>query len=357
MGWIPFLGIYISAFALSGELSLWHAVAAGFNNVLPFAVYGLGVVWLCSRLPWHPNQLRRLIGLHAVAGISYAALSAFSALGLVLLMRRVFSTSPEHAECVACIIVWQFFMGLMIYTILSSLTYAYRTTARLREEERRASRAEALKAQAELQALRAQLNPHFLFNTLHTLIALVRRDPAAAEDGIEQFADLLRYASRVHQETRDEVTLAEEWEFVQCYLALETLRVGDRLRLRTTLQDQALECTVPSFCLQPLVENAVRHGIAPRAGGGTIWIGAGLSNGELRLEVRDDGPGTTLASVDQNARLGLRLVRQRLEALYGPRARFEVVTAPNAGFTVRLFVPTERRTPAVDASDGAGADR
>lgn len=339
--WIPFIGIYASAFLFSGELPVAAAILAGFDNALPYAALGLLVIWFCTRLPWRPGRLGRFLGLHIGAGVAYAALTAVGALGMFMVTKPLFTTEMREPMCVSCILVWHFFMGLLIYTILSSLTYAFQTTARLREEERRATQAETLKARAELQALRAQLNPHFLFNTLHTLIALVRRDPAAAEDAIEQFADLLRYASRVHQERRDEVPLAEEWEFVQNYLALETLRLGGRLQVHATLEEASLECLVPAFCLQPLVENAVRHAVAPRAPGGTIWIDAALANGALALEVRDDGPGATTDAVYRNSRLGLRLVRQRLEALYGARARFEIVTSPGAGFAVRLVLPTQ----------------
>ena len=177
---------------------------------------------------------------------------------------------------------------------------------------------------------------------MHSLLALVRNEPRAAEDAIEQFADLLRYASRVHDETRDEVTLSEEWQFVQNYLALESLRIGDRLKVHADVDKQALDCVVPAFCLQPLVENAIRHGIAPRGAGGTMWIRGSIDDGKLLLEVKDDGPGADYESVFNNGRHGLRLVRQRLEALYGNRARFEVVTLPARGFTVRVSVPTQR---------------
>lgn len=355
--WIPFLAIYTSAFALSGELPLGAAIIAGFDNALPFALWGLGVVWICGRLTWRPGRAVRFLGIHLGIAVLYATLAALSALGLFMLTRPLFALHGHEATCTSCIVVWQFFMGMMLYTILASLTYTFRTTARLREEERRARRAETLKAQAELQTLRAQLNPHFLFNTLHTLIALVRRDPAAAEDAIEQFADLLRYASRVHEETRDEIPLAEEWEFVQNYLALERLRLGSRLRVDAAMGEDGLECVVPSFCLQPLVENAIRHAVAPRAAGGTIAIRAAIGDGTLLLEVRDDGPGAHPEAVRANNRLGLRLVRQRLEALYGDRARFEVVTSPGAGFRVRLTLPVIRATPAVTSPDVARADR
>ncbi len=343
--WVPYLGMYASAFWLSGEAPAGPALLAGVNSVLPAALFGLGVLWICQRLPWGSQSPGRFIALHGGAAALYAGVTA---MGIGVMFVATFPVFEEHLAQEAsgfAMVAWQFFMGLMVYTVLASVSYAFQSTARLREEEHRAAQAEALKANAELQALRAQLNPHFLFNTLHSLIALVRDDSAAAEDAIEQFADLMRYASRVQQETRDEVTFSQEWEFVRNYLALESLRIGDRLRVHAEIDEDAEECVVPSFCLQPLVENAIRHAIAPRASGGTMWIRAATRDGVLDIEVKDDGPGAKPDAPTSNARQGLRLVRQRLEALYGERAGFEILTSPGQGFAIRVTVPIQYRTP------------
>ncbi len=341
--WVPYLGVYATAFLLSGEMPPGPGFIVALNAVLPSAVVGIGVVWLCSRVEWRTASVVRFLGIHLGGVVVYAVLVGLAEFGIYTATWPIVGKHFPESASIAAMLPWHFFMSLMIYTILGSLTYAFRSTTRLREEEHRAARAEGLRARAELQALRAQLNPHFLFNTLHSLIALVRKDSEAAEDAIEQFADLLRYASRVHQETRDEVTFGEEWEFVQNYLALESLRIGDRLRVHAAIEDATLESVAPAFCLQPLVENAIRHAVAPRAGGGTIWIGAGLAHGELRLEVRDDGPGADPAAVRSNGRMGLKLVRQRVEALYGDRGRFEFETAPGQGFIVRLSFPARHQ--------------
>jgi len=341
--WIPYFVLYATALYASGETSAPLAVVGGLNEVLPASVFGLGVLWVCSRVPWGSRALSRFFTIHAGAALLYAVLVAFSAAGLfVVTWSLLGAPHPESGLSEAGIFVWHGIIGLMLYTILASLTYAFHTTVRLREEERRTAHVEALKVKAELQALRAQINPHFLFNTLHSMIALVRSDSAAAEDAIEQFADLFRYASRVHQEHRDEVRFQEEWEFVQNYLALESLRVGDRLRVHTDLDDDVYDSIVPAFCLQPLVENVIRHVVAPRASGGTMWITASLDGTMLRLEVRDDGPGADPRSQMSNGRMGLRLVKQRLDALYGDGATFEIDTAPGRGFVVRLGLPAQR---------------
>ena len=209
-------------------------------------------------------------------------------------------------------------------------------------------RAEQLRVRAELETLRAQLNPHFLFNTLHSLLSLVRRDPQAAEDALERFGDLLRYTLRTQSGEADDVTLGAEWGFVSNYLELERLRLGDRLRLHASIDATALSARVPAFCLQPLVENAIRHSVAPRSGGGgTLWIDATRSDCALLLEVTDDGPGAEPAALETSDGMGLRLVRQRLEML-GDGAELGIDTRPGAGFRVSVRVPA--RKPGVGAA-------
>ena len=182
----------------------------------------------------------------------------------------------------------------------------------------------------------AQLNPHFLFNALHSITALVRVDPAAGERALEEFAALLRYVLDVNRERNEEVTLEAELGFVRTYLALERLRLGDRLRVVEEIDPDALECLVLAFSLQPLVENAIRHGIAPRAGTGTLRLAASVVEDDLMLEVADDGPGAEATRVADAQGLGLAAVRQRLETRWGPGVRMEIVTAPYNGFLVRL---------------------
>jgi LytS/YehU family sensor histidine kinase len=213
---------------------------------------------------------------------------------------------------------------------------------------------EAAAARAELHALRAQLDPHFLFNTLHSLTALARRDPAAVERGLETFGALLRYVLDANRRggaelrgasTRpadDDVTLADELAFVRDYLALERLRLGDRLRVEESLDDDAHECLVPAFALQPLVENAIRHGIAPRASGGTLRLAATLDPPDtLVVEVADDGVGCDADAPSVAGGLGIALVRRRLAARFGSTARVEIATRPAQGFRVRVSLPVE----------------
>jgi LytS/YehU family sensor histidine kinase len=233
--------------------------------------------------------------------------------------------------------LWQFSTGLYVYALLTGFFYLVRLQRQLREREAAAARAESAAAQAQLQALRAQLNPHFLFNALHAVGALLRSDPAAAERALERIGDLLRRS--LDHTARDLVPLGQEWEFVRSYLELEQLRHGDRLRLQCSLDPRALSVPVPALVLQPLVENAVRHAIAPRPQGGTIRIHASRANGTLTLVVADDGPG---ARPQPHGRVGfgLEAVRAQLEGRYGSAAQLNVET-DTGGFTVTLTIPVD----------------
>jgi LytS/YehU family sensor histidine kinase len=192
---------------------------------------------------------------------------------------------------------------------------------------------------AELQALRARLDPHFLFNTLHSIQALVRSDARSAEQALETFGALLRYVLETERDARDEVTLEDELAFIRSYLALERLRLGDRLRVVEDVQDDALECRILALTLQPLVENAVRHGIAPRARVGTLRLSARVDGDRLEVAVGDDGQGGDPRTLATAEGLGFRVVQQRLQARYGEAARVDVTAAPQEGWLVRLTLP------------------
>lgn len=169
--------------------------------------------------------------------------------------------------------------------------------------------------------------------------SLVRHDPDSAGSAIERLGDLLRYVLDLEGEETDEVALADELAFARNYLALEQLRLGDRLRVIEAIEPEALECGVPPLTLQPLVENAIRYGIAPRSEGGTLRVSAYRQGETLVLQVEDDGPGAVAEEVLSAPGLGLRTVRRRLESRFDGDASLELETKPAQGFTVRLALP------------------
>jgi len=332
VAWLPLLAIYVLVFLT--DMSIWMALSAGLANVLPLALLGLGIIALTRRIPLGEHRLG-FFAIQLGIGLAYAGL----ALGGQYLSFRLIAGVRDGVWTLAAdaidprIYAWQIFTALVIYSAMTSISYAAQLVGR-------AERARALQAEAELKTLRAKLNPHFLFNTLHSVLALVRQDPEAAEEALERFGDLLHYSLRAQQDA-EEVPLADEHKFVQDYLALEKLRLDTRLRISIEIGQEAMDCLVPVFCLQPLVENAIRHAIAPRAEGGRLEIRGAIADGRLSLSVADDGPGQR-NDTSNGSGLGLRLVRERLKSLYAERATFDVSTSPGNGFTATLSLPVRR---------------
>src|SRR5262249_13820828 len=250
---------------------------------------------------------------------------AYSSLGTAMVMvffaaERWVLTRSARLDLRPDYLGWSMFPGLLLYGSVAGVAFGLETSARLRDEKARSARAETLRVRAELAALRAQLNPHFLFNTLHTVLGLVRRDPALAEEALQDLGDVLRYSLNV-QSGHDHVALREEMEFVDRYLAIERVRLGERLRVEQDVSSAALACRLPAFTLQPVVENAIRYAVASRAQGGRVRIEAWRDDGDgrLRVVVSDDGGGAA-PPPSGGAGRGLALVRQRLEAAFGPEA-------------------------------------
>ncbi len=196
-----------------------------------------------------------------------------------------------------------------------------------------------LAATAQLAALRAQINPHFLFNSLNSIAQLIHSDPDKAEACVQRLADIFRYILR--RAEKEFVPLAEELEMVEAYLEIERARFGDRLVVETRVDPQSLHQHIPNLILQPLVENAIKHGLSRKLGGGRVRIAASVADGLLVLTVGDDGlgmPDATLAEVYDRG-VGLRNLRDRLARLYGPEHLPEITSAPGNGTQVRLRLP------------------
>lgn len=335
--WLPFFTIYLAAFVANG-VPLGDAVRNAVANVLPDALLGLAVIGLPRRIPWPGERRARFFLRHAALLAAFVAASAAGWMALVGLDSLVFD-GVLRLRIAPRVVPFRVLNDLLIYCALAGLSYARHNAAALREQALRANRADALRARAELEAMRSQLNPHFILNTLHALLGLVRRDPSVAEDALERLGDLLRYGLRIHREGIDEVILRDEASFVRSYLDLERLRLGDRLRVSFDAPEAALDGLVPAFALQTLVENAIRHAIAPRPEGGTLGVRAERENGRLRVAVEDDGPGVGGAAPGEAPGLGLRLLRERLAALHGGDASLEISSRPAGGTRALLDLP------------------
>ncbi len=338
--WIPFAAVYVAIFLYAGaspSVSLRGTLA----TVLPYGLLGLLALNVPRLLSWPEARRGRFFAVQALFVLAYAAAGTAGWMGL-LALDSLLDTGSIHRRTDPLIIAWQAVIGALVYLSIVGIAYARQNAARVRTETGRAARADALRARAELEALRSQVNPHFLMNTLHTLIGLVRREPALAERALERLGELLHYGLRVHRESVDHVPLREEWRFVSGYLEIEKLRMGDRLLVSLEGDERVMDCLIPPFSLQPLVENAILHGIAPRRDGGRLGVTARRSEDRLHLSVCDDGPGLASSALTSGTGLGLRLLRERLAMLYRDRAELRLEGADERGLRATLDLPVER---------------
>lgn len=334
--WSPLVVLYALLVGDVSRLPTMQVVMVAVRTIGWAALLGLGARWYIRRHPW-PEQL----GLRFVLRhLSAACLYALAWSGCILLdLWLQFGNWPAVVDTSRSWIWWQAFYGVLLYLLIAGLAMSGIAGQRTRDTEARRIEAETLRVRAELEALRGRLDPHFLFNTLHSLIALARLDPVRTEQALGQLSDLLRYVLDSKRGAREQVQLADELHFVRTYLALEGLRYGDRLRVSMDVEDEALDFVVPSLTVQPLVENAIRHAIAPRSAGGAIAVSARFVADSLVLTVRDDGEANAApASGTSGTGVGLDALKRRLGLLYGARARVDAARDAS-GFTVTVHVP------------------
>ncbi len=225
--------------------------------------------------------------------------------------------------------------SVILYAATALAWHAFTFYRDLKERKLHTSELESLLHQAQLEALRSQLHPHFLFNTLHSIAELIHENPPLAEQMVLRLADLLREVLKAP--VQQEVPLADEIEFIKSYLEIEQMRLGDRLTVAWDLAGETLAARVPSLVLQPLVENAVQHGVAALARPGRIAIQARHEDGFLHLQVRDTGPGLPPAHATNGNGIGLSNTESRLRRLYGDRQRFQLIN--DHGLVVNVRIP------------------
>jgi len=235
------------------------------------------------------------------------------------------------------LITFRLAVDALVYWTIVGGVHAARATREAREREQTAARLETSLAEARLAALREQLQPHFLFNSLNAVSTLaLRGDRDAVTQALTTLSELLRMTLEIHR--TQELPLAEELAFLDRYLELQQLRFGDRLTVVRLVEEEALDAAVPAMLTQPLVENALRHGIEREPGAGRVEIRASRSTDQLVIEVRDSGPGFVAAAGIREG-IGLTNTRARLAGLYGGRAQLECGDAPGGGGEVRITLP------------------
>lgn len=295
------------------------------------------ILWLARRFPlerhrWFPSAL-----VHLAAG----SVLSFLLLGLYVFTMSLVGLEPGQQTFLQAFrgqLVGSFHSEFLTYWMVIGLSNGIDYYRKYRERELRASQLETRLAQAQLDALKMQLHPHFLFNTLNSISVLMGEDVTAARRMLNRLSDLLRVS--LEQAGRHEVSLKEELEFLNNYLEIEQMRFQERLAVRMEIEPAALDARVPNLILQPLVENAIRHGIAPHAKPGLIEIRAERQNGMVALHVRDNGLGLQSSSSDRLMKgIGLANTRARLEQLYGSTHQFEMQNANGGGLEVTITIP------------------
>lgn len=314
-----------SSFPISWTRALALALADWYSWAALFPV----MLWLAQRFSFGRRNWRRSLLVHLPAGV---ALSVLKLLIEVSLARALDGGRPRAVQ------ITQFSSTLFTYFAILGVVFAVAYYRRAREHELRAAQLASQLAEAQLSALRMQLHPHFLFNTLHAVSSLMRKDVEAADRMIVRLGDLLRLT--LEEAGARETPLRREMELLERYLEIEQIRFRDRLQAQIEIEPETLDARVPGLILQPLVENAIRHGIAPRSAPGRITIRSWREDGWLRLQVSDNGAGlsaTQLATLEEG--VGLGNTRARLRQLYGENQSFELSGSEGGGLTASLSLP------------------
>lgn len=330
LGFVFATQLYLAEQRFSAHPSTWwQALRSELPDWYLWGLLALIVRTLARRFRIDRGNWERAVPIHLGASLTlgFFHLVLATAIQVVLRGGEPYPFLPKLVDNFAASYHW----NLLIYWAIVALVHA-RDYARDAQEHRMRA------AEARLQALTLQLRPHFLFNTLNAIAELIHEDPDAAERMVGRLADLLRRT--LETDGTVEVPLATELELVDRYLEIEAVRFQDRLRVRREIAREARAAGVPSMILLPLVENAVRHGVAARPGPGQVGIRAVREDGTLRVEVWDDGPGLDADAVSGvRPGIGLANTRARLLQLYGTAHRFELLDGSPSGLVVRLSLP------------------
>lgn len=337
LAWIPLTAVLSGAVRYSGGMDWTRALTITTPLCVILAFDLLGAWYLCKAIPAEKTALARLLTNQLVAAIVTSAVWVLLAKGLADLLTSFSTSFSGLNEQVNHVYSLLFTTGLLLYLLAVALYYVMLSVDLSRQAEQREAKANLLARDSELKALKAQVNPHFLFNSLNSISALTSVDAKRAREMCILLADFLRSTLGLGEKTA--IPVSEELQLIRAFLAVEKVRFGQRLIVQEYVDPQALDWVVPPLLLQPLVENAVNHGVSNLLEGGWIKLEIKTAGNELSLLVENNfdrdapsRPGTGT---------GLKNVRQRLEARYGPRAS---LVLDNSGdiFRVEINLPAER---------------
>ena len=344
--------LYLSRAKIGDPVSWGFALGRSLADWYIFAVLSLPTLWLARRFRIERTHWQKPLAIHLAGSFLFTLCWMALRAGLEVATSRFAERPVAFEEAFSHALVATFFFNLLIYWAIVSISHGLAYYAKFQEREIRAAELEKSLTEARLQALQMQLNPHFLFNTLHAISALMHKDVEAADRMISRLSELLRYA--LESTGEQVVPLRQELEFLERYLEIEKTRFGSRLEVRKEIAPETLDALVPNLALQPIVENAIQHGIEPHARPGVILLRAGRENNSLVLQVCDNGSGLGSKRSFKEG-IGLSNTRARLEQLYPGQHALTWSDAVEGGLVVKMVVPwklvggalsiTERKNP------------
>ena len=348
--WMLIAVLYTSQNLLSkivqgGEIDWARLLVWSLTRWVIWAVLTPIVFTMARRFPLERTQFSRGILTHLGVGTSISLVHLAIEITVLYLIWLAFGEAIQIKERFVSLLTYTFHVNLLIYWAIVGAYKAFDYYQRFRERELKASQLETQLTQAQLQTLKAQIHPHFLFNTHHAILGLMMKNKnEAAIKMLTGLSDLLRLTLETTE--AQETSLKKELEFLNLYLEIQQTRFQDRLRVKMDIAKETLNARIPNLIMQPLVENAIEHGIAPYSNAGFLEIRSSRENGKLKLQVKDDGPGLTRIK-DQTIKegVGLKNTRARLEQLYNSAYEFELSNATDGGLLVTLTIPFQVYKP------------
>ena len=327
---------YLSSTLLGRSLTWGQAISYSLGDWYVYALLSVPSLWLARRFPPEGTRPWRTAAIHLAAALVFS-LAYVVLRTLVGQVHSLLIDEPvTFLEMFRPLLVNTFPFNLLIYGVIISVSHGIDYYRKYHERTVHTLELEKHLAEARLQALLRQLKPHFLFNTLNGIASLMHSDVHAADRMLVRLGELLRLT--MSHPGQPLTRLSEEIAFIEKYLEIERIRFRDRLAVDFAIEADVLEAEVPSLILQPLVENAIRHGIEPHTRPGRIELAARRTPGFVELTVRDNGDGQPAAGFTREG-IGLGNTRARLRELYGDRHRFELANHPAGGLIVRVLLP------------------
>jgi two-component system LytT family sensor kinase len=332
------VGVVFAVPRLASDAGWWFVLRGSLADWWAWGVLVPLIVAVDRRLPVAVNNLGMRLAAHIAIGIPTSLVYSYVAALLQVMLGVMAWPDAISAGPLFEVMKGGLLWNLLVYLLVVGGWQAVQYSQHVLASQLRLERMERNFSEARLNVLRMQLDPHFLFNALNTISSLVGSQPRLARGMIEQLGDLLRLS--LASGGRQQVPLGEELEFLGHYLAIQKTRFGDTLRVFVDVPATASEILVPSLLLQPLVENAVRHGLSPRPGGGTVWIRAAIDAATLRMTIEDDGVGLGDAWTGEHAGLGLGVTRERIAMLHPAQdAGLQIGPRKGGGTRVRVWIP------------------